>query len=183
MESSVLILIRQQSKFLVVWHLNTTLSRLSPILNHAKTFTSNPNLIINQSNKLLMLGISMRLQKCPWSMSTQSRPNQECTIHLPACHISIGMYLKPKRWNQSSTIVCGQGRPSIILLTVTSQFRTPMMSLMTWWMWQMIMKIITGPFGSLLLLLEVPNWFTWSLTLSFSALHNVADHSAAKSMQ
>ena len=109
MECFVHILIRQQSRCLVVWHLNITPSKLSPISNHVKTFTS--NLLMSQNNKLLMLGMLMRLLNCPISMSTQSSPNQECTEHSPTCHTSIGMSPKPKRRNKSSTIVCGQGRP------------------------------------------------------------------------
>ena len=55
MECYVHILIRLQSRCLVKCHLNTTLSRLSPILIHVKTFTS--NLTVSQNNKLLMLGM------------------------------------------------------------------------------------------------------------------------------
>ena len=129
MECFVRILIRQQSRFLVVWHLNTTHLKLSPISNHAKTFTS--NLLASQNNKQLMLGMLMRLLKCPKLMSTQSSPNQECTGHSPTCRISIGMFPKPKRRSQNSTIVCGQGRPLNMMPTVISRSRTPMMSLIT----------------------------------------------------
>ena len=126
MECFVHILIRQQSRCLVVWHLNITPSKLSPISNHVKTFTS--NLLMSQNNKLLMLGMLMRLLNCPISMSTQSSPNQECTGHSQTCRISIGMSLKPKRRSQNSTIVCGQGRPSNTMPTVISQSKTPTMS-------------------------------------------------------
>ena len=139
MECFVHILIRQQSRCLVLLHLNTTPSRLSPILTPVKTFTRNlitsqtstRNLITSQNNKLLMLGIKMVVKSNLRSMNTQSRPNQECIVRSQPCLISIGMSLKPKQRNQNSTIVCGQGQRSSTQPTVTSRSRTLMMSLLT----------------------------------------------------
>ena len=123
------ILIRQQSRCLVLLHLNTTPSRLSPILTPVKTSTR--NLITSQHNKLLILGIQMVVKSNLTSMNTQSRPNQESIVRSQACLISIGMSLKPKQRNQNSTTVCGQGRHSSTQPTVTSRSRTLMMSLLT----------------------------------------------------